>query len=74
MLAAALVFQWPVHLKRKEVGGFALQVPMRFKDGTVGSLTHLQPRLEMDATVARKGAQLGVDLSELTALLRLWQD
>lgn len=73
LLAAMLYLEKPVQIKRKEVGGFSVAVPMTFKSGKEVPHT-LQQKIGMDATVSRKGRSLKIDFQELNAILCMRQD
>lgn len=61
-----------VFLQRKEAGGFAVSMPITFKDGR--TVAHsMQPRAEIDATIVRNGMGLNVVMHQMNAVLRLRQ-
>lgn len=69
----ALASKHPIHLKRKEMGGFYASMPMKFRNGAEVPHT-LQQRAEIDASLRRDDRGLQLDLHQLNAVLRLRQD
>lgn len=74
LLVVALVAQLPVHIRRRETGGLAFDMPI--KVGEDKTVPHTgQARAEIDATIDRKeGFDIQVKVRELNAVLRLRQD
>ncbi len=74
LLAVSLATGAPIRIKRKEVGGWAVGVPVRFK-GAAAPVDHtLNTKAEVDATLQRQGRGVKLAFHQLNALLRLRQD
>ena len=73
LLVVALVTKHPIHVKRKEAGGFSASMPVKFGDGNKVP-HHLQTKAEVDATLERNDNGLKLTFHQLNALLRLRQD
>ena len=74
LVAVSLATNQPVHLKRKETGGFSVSLPIRFKDGSEVAHT-AAARAEIDASLQRReGRGLELEIHQLNAVLRLRQD
>ena len=73
LLVLSLVKKLPISVKRKEVGGFSVGVPIKFRDGQQVPHT-LLGNTQIDATLNRTDHGLKLQFQQLSALLRLRQD
>ncbi|GAB4823691.1 hypothetical protein N2152v2_010737 [Parachlorella kessleri] len=69
--AVMLYLKKPIHVSRKETGGFSLGLPIT---GFKGQTFALQERAQLDLTLQRTQRGLAVNFHELSPVLRLYHD